>query len=658
MAVIQLQSTRQVTSNSPDPATIQPTREVVDPMAAAFSSLSSASSQLLEGLAKQEEEHLQQMQQNQVFADVANLETERLARVAELQQTGTGDKPFTKAVMDDFNSRIEEVANTYSPFAKELFQKKILPLQEQVGKTALAVQISNDNQRIMNNLDTFNAGNYAAVNAGAKPLQQALTDADQVAETVPLGMREEMRQRGRQAAYSAELSGRISRASNSTDLNAGIEELNRIKQEISSGVYSEAGQELVSRSLNAVDNNIQSAIARKDQVWNKLGEMADKDPVAAQEQVAQLNGLPQMSRSENIKFQSKPRAEGGLGLHPADVRVVSQSEAENLVKDLSVLPDIGTAVAYVAEQNIKFEKEGLQWREVTDSIKRFKLDVNPAIFSMVEYASAPQNYKPEYGVALLNLVKNPNAADTARKNFDTKGVDTVARGEWEANIISKFDAEFEIAKSAQDGGAEWSKYAKNRLDVAYLLADQISSSKNGKLPDVEAVYKIMTPVVPTSSVRVENNDRYAVPLDKGQTPLTPDFMDALKSDVLNKGGIDYVPTYPSQKFTEDQIRKDAGWVNYGENAVALKVGGAIVLVNGEPVIEKFDSLSADVASWKEYQAKSNSPLQQQLRVRGQQTKFEPWSRPAKAPVTPAPKPAAKAGDIQFPAGVMLPPPSI
>lgn len=649
MAIIPLQSNRQVSLTVSTPNTITPSRATVDPMAAAVGSIATEASKLTEVLAKREEEQLDLMYKNQIAADISQFEIERISRVAELQQTGTGEKPFVKGVLDDFDEAAKKIEAAYPNVYQDQVKLKLQPLQERVAASALAIQMARTERQVILNSESF--ANGLASNRRWGLIDDAVGEK-QIAEylsTVPDNLRA-----GEEAKIREQF--RVAAMSNQAEADpAGFMEAVR------SGAYPDAPFNVKENLYEASNRRLVAEQEARERRREQILKLAQSDPMEAARISAAERGFTNPTRQQLLDEQIQ------LGVHRADLAIITKAEAQNLAKDLSQIQDLDQLRVFVAQKKAEYGEKGEDWSQIERNLDQFGVEMHPAMRGALEYAGNEGAFKPEYGVALMELIKDPKAGGRATKNLKDLGWTDTEISELRTQTATTIADEAKIMERAGASEAEIESFYQMKMDAALIVA---AGKERTGVYNQSAVLETVAAPTTLYEKRLNNTDAYTVPLVQGVTPYSPDFMDAIKKDWLQSPDLNVPATFPNGRLSREAIASKAGWVSYGDKAVRLAVDGATVYANGKPVIETWDGLAADVGDWKAHLSASQPDVSQDpdstivvidqpLRLPATQT-FKRKKRETVIPkaeqgiLEPPPVNQKPVGNIQLPG--MLPPP--
>lgn len=574
MAVIPLQSQRRVSIAPAEPNLIQPSRQVVDPVAGAVAGVADNFSKLTDKLAREEEKQVELLQKNQIAADVSNLEIERLSRVAELQMNGTGDKPFVQGVMEDFDARIKEVEAGYSPFMLQEFRQKVLPLKQTVAKTALATnmalltkQIERNTESVVNTLSTKASLGLSSYEETGLAIKAYVAD---LPANMQAAAEQEMR-RQTQAAFlqhqsTADPDGFLRELKENPDfyINEGFD----------------AGDLIAYRGKAVAEQE------RRRKALEDEQKLFATDPVAAAKSRLARDGV--MTPSP----QALRDAQLAAGVHPVDVAVLSKTEAQTLAKNLSVPRDLGQFILELESSKKEIEARGGDWNQVLKDVKRFGGTLHPAVLGALDYAEKPALYTPEYGAALMQLLADPDAGKKAKESIGgATETDPI-----ESAVLGAIEDDMRIMQASGSSTEEdMARIRQAKVDAAFIMAAE--KKRLGTYSRSDIVAAVTTPPGAAAKV-ITNRDAYYVPPEFAEK-LNRQTMDDVREAWLNAGKLDVPATFPGRRLSDDDIRRNAGWVSYGDDAVQLTIRGVPVYVEGKPVIESWNSLAVEYRDLEE-----------------------------------------------------------
>ena len=573
MATIPLARQQQVNTATPQVALVQPQQAGPDPIANAFAEGGVRIGSFTDKLAEQERKELETLYQNNIAAELSQFETDARARLIELEATGTGDKPFVKAALDDFNERAVTVGANYSAELREEIKVKMLPLREQIAVGALAVQQRKVQEQVLANADTFQNNLVNQVRFGAISEQAALAKLEQFSATVPDNLRLGISTKIREQV-------RVSTMDRMTEANPSAF-IKRAK----SGEFNDVDPTYVSRAYERAADTIVRQREAAERAQEKVRDLAEKDPLLAARQSLQLRGVQAPTRDQLYAEQVK------LGVHPADAAVVDKATANLYVKTLQSAQSLDEFRGTMEQIRAQTIQEGGDWELLQRNLSRFaREDDLPSLARAMEVAKNPGSYPLDTQLATFELVRDPKAARSAEKLLAEE--DKKAIVELATSAISN-----DIRAMARAGSSPEQLQRAQQFAVDTAL---IAAARSGKT-DSKFVTSVVSQPASLTKLRFDNRNAYYVPADLDST-YTPQRMENLRRKAIASGNLDVPATMPSAFRANLDFEDRAGWTTYGDVGVALTVDGVQVYQAGVPVIKTWSDLAVETIDEQDRQA--------------------------------------------------------
>lgn len=570
MAVVTLKTTTSTSPSSGRPNLVSPSPARIDPVREVQAATADSFGQFLGKMAEREERELERLTRNEIAAKVSAFETDSLAKLVELDATGVEEgKTFVETAVEDFSTRAKELESGYSPFFQEEIKKQLLPVQERVASSALSMQVRRVEDEYKRNAEEFSNNLVNKVRFGMVSEGSALSSVAEFSNSLPDNLREGLRQKMTEATRVASMDRLL------------MESPGSFLRSAKKGDFNDVDPSIVSRAVSSATRTLaeqrEAAVRRQE----KLEKMAASDPMRAAREALASQGITVPSRQQLLQTQQQ------LGVHPVDVALLTKDEAKLYQKELSSLSNIDEAIGWVAQTKATFVEKGEDWELVKADLDRFSEDVNPAVLSLVEYADNPMAYPVELGEALMELSRDPKAAEKAKTLLLNSGVPLTQVQGLQQEAFKEVQEDLAIRVRSGSSPEDSLRALSSVQDTAMVLAAKQWVSTGEVNPKTAS--RVAASLSEGRERRLNNRDAYSVPASLSRS-LSEQYMEFIRDEVLSSEDLSIPSGYPTASFGREDIRKRAGWTQSGPSAVMLTVGGAPVLVGGSPVIKSWNEM--------------------------------------------------------------------
>lgn len=551
-------------------------------------------SEVVGEMAKREDEMLRQETEVQMATDLAAFDVENEARVTEIAQQSPG-RGLTQRVMDDFNERKQAVVDAQPNYLKPTAQTKLLPLQVRQAKSAIGVENAQIQQQTNARFSTFKDAQLASAVFGRVGLEDSLASNQEYASKLPAHMRENALRELNEISHRGHLANRMEANPEQT------------VQDIKDGKYD--GLVSTTKLIDIYEAG-NKALAKKrtdtDKTLKKVRDLRVKDSAQAGALLLQAQGVESPSIDEVMEIQTRPVAEGGLGLPRA--YQTTKAEAEEFTFQIKNQKTAEDSVSLIKEYAQQLAMGG---RDPSTAMREIaELTDEEPVFKMV-FSTDFNAASPEFLGAWYDVTRDPKAVEQAEETFARFGLDRDDKADILETAVERAASAQTILSMAGDAGVDMETQAaqsKAVEDVATVMAARMLTANMSKSKTKAAVKEqmentsIVTPVIRESSFFRDRGlgeifdykrgtDAYYMPKDLADT-ITPERMEDAKIHIIETGVFEPVGTYLSEEDQITDYRQNASWVMLGNDEIALKAHGETLKHKdtGEPISVRFSEL--------------------------------------------------------------------